>query len=148
MIRLIALISWLIWAPSLNSWIDEGRDIWKILYKVKFQSQDDVFGAFYDPIFTDEIKALEGQEITATGFIIPFEGLFQPDKIILSSLPVDACFFCGNGGPETVIEVHLKKNIQYTNKAVKVKGQLKLNNDNFEELIYVLEEAELIEILK
>lgn len=117
------------------------KDYWNILSKVEFKVQQDEYGELYVPTFSEEIKALEGKEVILQGFIIPFEGMFKPKRIILSSLPIDACFFCGTGGPETVAEAHLNEEIKYTARPVRIRGKLKINKDSIEELMYVLENA-------
>lgn len=120
-------------------------NVWKSLSEVSYKISEDEFGELYLPEFSEKIKNLEGQEVTADGYIIPFEGMFKPEHIILSSLPLAECFFCGSGGPETVMEVMLKDPIKYTSKRVKVKGKLVLNSKDPEKLMYILKEAELLE---
>jgi len=82
--------------------------VWKDLSDVTYKIGQDEFGELYIPVFSDKIKKLEGKLVEADGYIIPFEGMFKPEHIILSSLPLAECFFCGSGGPETVMEVMLK----------------------------------------
>jgi len=119
-------------------------NVWKDLSQVPYKISEDEYGELYVPEFSDKIKALEGKEVTADGYIIPFEGMFKPEHIILSSLPLAECFFCGSGGPETVMEVMLKDPIKYTSKRVKVKGKLTLNANDPEKLMYILEDGELL----
>lgn len=118
--------------------------VWKDLSEVSYKISEDDYGELYVPEFSPKIKSLEGKEVTADGYIIPFEGMFKPEHIILSSLPLAECFFCGSGGPETVMEVMLKKPIKYTSKRVKVKGKLTLNANDPEKLMYILEDGELL----
>jgi hypothetical protein len=73
--------------------------------------------------------------------MVPFSN--SSKNIMLSSLPLNACFFCGVGGPETVVEVHLKTEINFKEKLVEVRGVLKLNDKDPDKMIYVLENAEL-----
>ena len=120
------------------------ENYWNILAKVDFKVEEDEYGELYVPEFSSEIKSLEGKEITLQGFIIPFEGMVKPKHIILSSLPVDACFFCGTGGPETVAEVFLKDDLKYTARPVRIKGKLRINKDDINELMYVLENATFV----
>lgn len=123
-------------------------DTWKTLAKVSYESTEDEFGTVNMPVFSDEIKALEGTEVTVPGYIIPAGGLdavFQPNHFILSSLPLAACFFCGVGGPETVVEVYLEGTIEYTDTPIIVKGTLVLNAYDIYQLQYILEDAKLIE---
>jgi hypothetical protein len=72
------------------------------------------------------------------------EGMFKPNHFILSSLPVEACFFCGTGGPETVVEVHMKKPLEYTKEVIKLKGKLTLNGLDPYQMMYILEETEQV----
>ncbi|WP_338228134.1 hypothetical protein [Algoriphagus taiwanensis] len=122
----------------------KAQGVWKNLSEVSYKISEDQFGELYVPVFSENITKLEGKVVEADGFIIPFEGMFKPDHIILSSLPLAECFFCGSGGPETVMEVMLSKPIKYTSKRVKVKGKLTLNASDPEKLMYILKDAELI----
>lgn len=122
----------------------KAQGVWKSLSEVSYKISEDQFGELYVPVFSDNIKKLEGKEVEADGYIIPFEGMFKPEHIILSSLPLAECFFCGSGGPETVMEVMLTDPIKYTSKRVKVKGKLTLNAKDPEKLMYILKDARLI----
>jgi hypothetical protein len=122
----------------------KAQGVWKSLSEVSYKISKDNFGELYVPVFSDNIKKLEGKVVEADGYIIPFEGMFKPNHIILSSLPLAECFFCGSGGPETVMEVMLTNPIKYTSKRVKVKGKLTLNANDPEKLMYILKDAQLI----
>ena len=63
---------------------------------------------------------------------------------MLSSVPLNACFFCGVGGPETAVEVFMKQPLIYTDKPIEIKGRLFLNDRNPDQLIYVLKEVEFL----
>ena len=123
----------------------KAQGVWKTLTEVSYKISEDQFGELYVPVFSDNIKKLEGKVVEADGYIIPFEGMFKPNHIILSSLPLAECFFCGSGGPETVMEVMLTNPIKYTSKRVKVRGKLTLNAKDPEKLMYILKEGQLIE---
>ncbi|MCR9015932.1 hypothetical protein [Aquiflexum gelatinilyticum] len=122
----------------------QSTTVWKDLAQVTYKIGQDEFGELYIPVFGPSIKSMEGKVVEADGYIIPFEGMFKPEHIILSSLPLAECFFCGSGGPETVMEVMLKSPIKYTSKRVKVRGKLTLNDKDPEKLMYILKEAELL----
>ena len=87
----------------------KGVKLWKTLADVRYEVQQDEYGDIYVPVFSEEVKEVEGQIVEVEGFIIPFEGMFKPEQLILSSLPISECFFCGSGGPETVMEITMKK---------------------------------------
>ena len=63
---------------------------------------------------------------------------------MFTSLPLNACFFCGVGGPETVVEVFLKNEINYSDKPMEIKGVLRINDKDPDKMIYLLEDAELL----
>ncbi len=117
---------------------------WKTLEGLEYEKSKDEYGEIYIPIFSEDIRALADKEIELSGYIIPFEGMFKPDHIIISSLPIASCFFCGGAGPESVAEVYLTESVKYTAKKIKVRGTLKLNADNVDELMYILKDGKLI----
>ncbi len=119
-------------------------DVWKALASVTYEVAEDDYGELYKPQFGDKAKSLEGTTVVVPGYVIPFEGLFKPEHAIVSSLPIASCFFCGSGGPETVMEVFLKEPMEYTAALVAFRGTLKLNDTDYEELMYILEDAEFI----
>lgn len=123
----------------------QSDNVWRNLAEVSYEISEDNFGELYVPVFSDKIKSLEGKVVEADGYIIPFEGMFKPEHIILSSLPLAECFFCGSGGPETVMEVMMATPIKYTSKRVRVRGKLTLNSKDPEKLMYILTDAELLD---
>ncbi len=128
-------------AANAQEVIVKGMDLWRVLADVSYDIQKDEFGDLFVPIFGKDTKDIEGKYVEVEGFIIPFDGMFKPTQLILSSLPISECFFCGSGGPETVMEISMKEKIKYTTKRVKIRGKLKLNALNPDKLMYLLEEG-------
>lgn len=91
--------------------------------------------------FPDSIQALEDSVILIKGYIYPFEKKEDFKHFGLSALPTSNCYFCGKGGPESVMEVYARKPLHYTKRAVWFRGRLKLNDNDRTQLPYVLEEA-------
>ncbi|GAB2615279.1 hypothetical protein [Belliella aquatica] len=137
------IIIGLLFSTSI-AWAQTSPNVWRDLSEVTYKIGEDDFGELYIPVFSPKIKGLEGKVVEADGYIIPFEGMFKPEHIILSSLPLAECFFCGSGGPETVMEVMMKDPIKYTSKRVKVRGKLTLNDKDPEKLMYILIDAVLL----
>lgn len=135
---LTLLVSSGLWAQFPNS-----GDNWETMADVKYEKSQDEYGEIYVPKFGDEVQKMSGKTVSLKGFIIPFEGMFEPKHIILSSLPVASCFFCGGSGPETVAEAYLKEEVKYTAKPVTVTGRLELNDTDYDQLMYVLKDAEV-----
>ena len=117
--------------------------VWPKLYDITFATGQDESGTYDRPIFTDAVKSFENTEIILPGYMVPLDA-GSGDEFMLSSLPLNACFFCGVGGPETVVAVRLKSKTSYIEKPIEVRGKLKLNDQNPDEMIYVLEEAEIL----
>lgn len=111
------------------------------MQNVTYEKSQDEYGEIYVPKFGKEIQKMEGKIVSLKGFIVPFEGMFEPTRIILSSLPIASCFFCGGSGPETVAEAFLTEEIKYTAKPVTVTGVMTLNDTDYDQLMYVLKDA-------
>ena len=118
--------------------------IWPKLYDITFVAAKDELGTYDKPVFSEPVKKLNGKSVTLPGYIVPFENKVKSSHLMLSSLPLNACFFCGVGGPETVVEVYLNKEITYTDKPVEVKGTLVLNESDPDKLFYILKNAEVL----
>lgn len=119
--------------------------VWSKLANVEYERSEDEYGEVYIPAFSSEIESMAETEIVLPGYIMPFEGMFTPTHIFLSSLPAAACYFCGSGGPETVAEVYLSEPIEFTNEIVQIKGILKLNATDYNQMMYILDDAQMIE---
>lgn len=136
----------LIFAFSIISTLAFGQTSeanWKTLSAIDYEKSKDEYGEIFIPKFNAEIRALEGKEISLSGYIIPFEGMFKPNELIISSLPIASCFFCGGAGPESVAEVYLKESVKYTAKKVTVTGKLALNDKDPDQLMYILLDAKM-----
>ena len=93
-----------------------------------------------NPLFPPEIQALSGQRIRITGYIIPMKATEK--AYALSEFPNASCFFCGNAGLETIMELRLKQK-RKTYKTDEIRtftGILRLSS-SIEELPFVLEDA-------
>jgi hypothetical protein len=118
--------------------------IWPKLYNITFVKASDDLGEFDKPVFTTAVKSLQGKSIVLPGYMVPFENGIKGSHFMLSSMPLNACFFCGVGGPETVIEVFTKETVTFNEKPIEIRGVLQLNEKDPEKMIYVLEQAEII----
>ena len=125
----------------------QNENMWNKLSNVTYEVRLDEVTKFdlEFPIFSDEVKALDGTEITIEGWMIPLEELQGKSYFVLSALPFVNCFFCGGAGPETVMEVFGKKHIDFTEKKIKVRGKLTINPDDPLRLMYILNEARLVD---
>ncbi|MBR9920119.1 MAG: DUF3299 domain-containing protein [Bacteroidetes bacterium] len=122
-------------------------DMWKTLSRITFKKEyDEMMGFKVDvPVFSDQVKALDGKEITITGYIIPVEGYKSHTEFVFSAFPYNMCYFCGGAGPESVMEVYADEAVKYTATEVTLKGKLVLNNGDINRLIYALIDAKKVD---
>ena len=109
---------------------------------------DDYYNA---PKFSKKVKVLDKKEITIRGFYVPVDA--SGTMFALSAYPSNMCFFCNGAGLESVIEVIPKKGESAlkhiaTDKYIQLKGKLKLNQKEADHLMYILEETELVKVIK
>jgi len=91
--------------------------------------------------FSYKLIELDGQKVSLTGFLIVLEGT-QP-IYMLSKNPMAQCFFCGNGGPETISELTFIKKPKFVmDDLITVTGTLRLNGDDPTRCYYSIEEVE------
>jgi len=123
------------------------KSLWKTLGKITYKKKyDELMGFKIDiPVFSNQIKELDGKEVVVKGYIIPVEGYKSHKEFILSAFPYNMCFFCGGAGPETVMEVEATEGVEYSAEQVLLKGKLTLNDDDINRLMYLLTDAVLIE---
>ncbi|MDR1161201.1 MAG: hypothetical protein LBK45_02570 [Tannerellaceae bacterium] len=109
-------------------------------------------GGYYDiASFGASLEALNNKEVSIKGFYVPID--MEGTVFALSKSPSSTCFFCGTGGIETVIEIVVKRGYQELkririDKYIELKGTLALNRDDPEHLMYLLKDAELIQVIK
>lgn len=132
--------------PSLLAQSGTTESLWKTLAKISYKKEYDEFLGFKidKPVFSEEIKALDGKEVTVKGFIIPVEGYKSHKEFIFSAFPYSMCFFCGGAGPESVMEVVSIEPVAYTAESIVLKGKLKLNSADVNKLMYALTDARMV----
>lgn len=139
---------YLVFALLIASTSAQQSGIWSTLAMVSIKKQfDPNFGMEVDKITVNPaVLALHGKEIEVDGYIIPLTGKLEQSHIMLSKFPENMCFFCGKAGPETAMQVFLAKGkkVAYTDKKVRFKGILLINNNNDGSMLYTLDQAEVL----
>jgi hypothetical protein len=138
LIVLVLLISSLgATAQTELSW----TDLMEITFKDIYLESEDIY--VYYPIFGEKQRKHDGNSIAITGYIIPIDVALN--QYVLSAYPFSSCFFCGNAGPESVMAVYFKNDDRSfkTDERLTLKGTLRLNETDVDELVYVLEDAEV-----
>jgi hypothetical protein len=95
------------------------------------------------PMFNDTLLALNGKQVILEGFYIPVEETKDEKIVILSAFPFAQCFFCGKAGIESIVDILTKDKLPNlkTDTKIRFSGRLRLNRDDFDYLIYILEDA-------
>ena len=79
----------------------------------------------YSISVTPEVKAMAGQPVTASGWVLPLDGSDHTQHFLLTRrTPV--CMFCPPGEPNEVAEVVTLSPVTWTDKLVTVTGLLSL----------------------
>ena len=143
--RVLLLISFLFGSVLLVAQSD-AASVWQDLAKVSYEKKyDELLGFKVDiPVFAKDIQAMEGEMIEISGYIVPVEGYKSHKEFVFSAFPYNMCFFCGGAGPETVMEVTATEPVKYSTDRITLRGRLKLNNENINQLMYILEDAEQV----
>jgi len=91
-------------------------------------------------------QQMDGKEVELAGFIIPLSGKLAQSHFMLSRYPQSMCFFCGKAGPETAAQVFMKnkEKVAFTEDKVTVKGILRINATDMNNLLYTIDQAEII----
>jgi hypothetical protein len=146
-IKLVAaliLLGCVLTGTAQNKYTGFPSVVWPKLYDIKFEKAKDDLGEFQKPVFSAAAKSLNGKVVILPGYMIPFETGSKGAKFMFSSLPINACFFCGVGGPESVVEVNMKQPLSFHDKPVDIKGILRLNDKDPDKMIYIIEQAEFV----
>ena len=109
---------------------------WKLLAQVELVKVKDR----YQPQFSSGVAALDAKEIKVQGFMMPLEMGDKQSHFILSSTP-QSCAFCMPGGPESLVEVKMKKPVAYGMEPVVLTGKLAVLKDDPTGVFYRLTDA-------
>jgi hypothetical protein len=110
-----------------------------VTFKEVYVSDLDMY--YWKPTFGPGVKALEGKEVFITGYVIPVD--YDENFYVISRYPYANCYFCGGGGPESVVDLRFSsKNRTYkTDERLTFKGKLKLNATDIYQMNYILDGA-------
>ena len=106
--------------------------------KVSFSTKTGNFSIVLPP----EVKALDGQTVTVSGFVLPMDGS-DHTKHFLVTKNTPVCMFCPPGEPNEVVEVVSPQAVAWTNKMVSVTGKMSLINNGEKALFFKIAAAEV-----
>lgn len=107
--------------------LPERKDVvsWRLLAQVEVVKVKDRF----QPQFSSGVAALDAKEVKLQGFMMPLEMGDKQSHFILSAMP-QTCSFCLPGGPESLVEVKMKKPLAYGFEPIVVTGKLAVLKDD------------------
>jgi len=120
---------------------------WSILSDVKFREKliKEYNSVYFLPKFGKQPKAIAGKEVILSGYLIPLSADFS--QLVLSKTPYASCFFCGQSGPDTVVELELspdsKRRFFRMDDFVQVTGIFSLSKNAAQSLPYKLTNARM-----
>ena len=108
-------------------------------------SPEEIFAGFQRAKFSPDIRALEGKQVVLTGYLLVLDG--KQSVYLLSKNPMASCFFCGNGGPETVVDLEFEQKPPFLmDELLSVKGVLRLNENNPNACYFKIENADALSV--
>lgn len=102
-------------------------DNWDIIGGVDFKIVKD--SEMY-AVYNTNIKKMANKPFELEGYIVPIKDGMKQSKFMLSTLPINQCFYCGKNGVPIMVMVEMAEPIKFTYQTIKVKGTLKLNTGN------------------
>jgi hypothetical protein len=96
---------------------------WDVIGSVSFEmdKQNKIL-----PVYGEMIRRFADRDFSLKGYIIPIKAGLKQQQFLLSPLPINQCFFCGQNGVPAMIMVNMISPIAYTTNPVLIEGILKL----------------------
>jgi uncharacterized protein len=94
--------------------------------------------------YSEEIEALDGQEVKLMGFIYPLEGGVEHERFLLTAWP-PSCPFCLPAGPSQMVEVLCEEPVEFTEGAILMTGRFEVLEDDPSGMYYRMHEAREVE---
>jgi hypothetical protein len=82
------------------------------------------------PVFSNELKKYANQDFELQGYLIPIREGMKQTRFLLSTLPINQCFYCGKNGVPIMILVEMSEGLNFTYKPIRIRGKLKLKKVN------------------
>jgi hypothetical protein len=127
----LMVLLWLAISPSASAQHSASdllqSENWDIINTLTYrlEKNNDIF-----PIFSEKLKSRSNKDFELTGYLIPIREGMDQNRFLLSTLPINQCFYCGQNGIPAMILVEMSKSIKFTDRPIHLKGRLKLKNVN------------------
>lgn len=119
--------------------LPQSRDkFWTTLHTTQIK-EDDRRGLFL-AVHSPQVKALAGQTLTVSGFMLPLESNMTTSHFLLSKY-TPVCFFCPPGQPNEIVEVRTSRPVKAGYDLIKVSGRFALQSNGEQGLFFRLDGA-------
>src|SRR5918996_4223057 len=116
--------------------VPDGAISWDVLGRMDVTTE--VLGplrSVFHVEYTDEVRALDQQDVKVMGFLYPLEGGVTHEHFLLSAWP-PSCPFCLPAGPSQMVEVFCAEPVAFTEGAILVDGRFEVLHDDPSGLYY------------
>jgi hypothetical protein len=117
----------------------EEDQLWKEFAQCKIKPDKDFS---FNIIFTPRAKAINGKQITISGFMVPLESNEKFSHFLLSRR-APSCGFCAPSRPNEIVEVFTSKPVMWEENFVTISGILILANDAQKGIFFQMKNAEV-----
>jgi hypothetical protein len=114
--------------------------IWRTLAHTRVKS--DLARGIFLADHPADVRALDGQDVSITGFMLVTNPMESFDFVLTRYTPV--CPFCPPGAPNEAVQVFLKHFVKRTSGLITVRGRLHLENDATTGMFFRLDPAEIV----
>ena len=111
--------------------------LWKNFSQCKLKANKDFS---YEITYLPGVKAMNGREVTISGFMLPLEAKPKSNHFLLERR-APTCAFCPPGEPNEVMEVFSRQPMAWEENLVTMSGTLILPNDSKKGIFFQLKDA-------
>ena len=122
--------------------LPKARDpFWTTLHTT--QIKEDARRGMFIAVHSPQVKALAGQTLTVSGFMLPIEADVTTTHFLLSKY-TPVCPFCPPGQPNEVVEVHTSRPVKAGYDLIKVSGRFTLQSNGEQGMFFRLDGASVV----
>lgn len=129
MLRKLVYIAILLSAANAQA---QEKVMWSSFYTQSYEERyhEELAMWYTAPLWKNSIESLNGIEIQITGYVIALDT--EANDYVLSAFPFSSCFFCGQGGPESIMLIELSQKERFKTDDVKTfVGKLEINPNGY-----------------
>ncbi len=131
--RFVILFALMIFSVAVfGQWVHSANDQmssfnWGVIDMILFRKTNDTTVI---PVYTDDVTRFENRHFKLTGYMIPTKAGMKQTQFMISTLPINQCYFCGKNGNPIMVVVNTRNPVKFSFKVVTVEGTLKLSRGN------------------